>query len=75
MDACLYAGLAISGINGEVMPAQGGVFRSARWGRPTPPTTCGLPAGCFTASARDVETVDGRRGISATWDPKPVKGD
>ena len=54
MDACLEAGLMISGINGEVMPGQWefqiGPLSLLRWG-----TTCGWPGGCSIVSARRTE--------------------
>ena len=68
LDACLDAGLGISGINAEVMPGQWefqvGPLEPAR----RRPTSCGWPAGCSTASPRTSAS-------SATLDPKPVKGD
>ena len=48
-------------------PASGS-SRSGPSARSRCPTSCGSPAGCSTASAEDF-------GVSATLDPKPVKGD
>ena len=51
LDACLTAGLHISGINAEVMPGQWefqvGPLARSRW-----PTSCGWRAGCSTGSPR-----------------------
>ena len=74
MDACLYAGLAFEGINGEVMPAQW-EFQIGPIGAPTAADHLWLARWLLYRIGEDVETVDGRKGISATLDPKPVKGD
>ena len=74
MDACLHAGLAFSGINGEVMPAQW-EFQIGPIGAPTVGDHLWLARWLLYRIGEDVENVDGRKGISATLDPKPVKGD
>ena len=48
LEACLEAGLSISGINAEVMPRAVG-FRSAPLARWPSRTSCGSPAGSCTA--------------------------
>ena len=49
MQACLDAGLSLSGINAEVMPGPVGVPGRPRSRRSTSPTSCGSPAGSSTA--------------------------
>ncbi|MFC7714907.1 glutamine synthetase beta-grasp domain-containing protein [Nonomuraea recticatena] len=51
LDRCLAAGLAISGINAEVMPGQW-EFQVGPAGPSRSPTTCGSRAGCSTAPPR-----------------------
>ncbi|MCQ0014764.1 glutamine synthetase beta-grasp domain-containing protein [Actinomadura madurae] len=51
LDACLEAGLKISGINAEVMPGQW-EFQIGPAARSRSATTCGSPGGCCTASPR-----------------------
>ncbi len=67
MDACLAAGLQFSGINAEVMPAQW-EFQIG----PADPVTVGdemwVARWLLYRIAEDF-------GVSATLDPKPVKGD
>ena len=67
LDACLEAGLAISGINGEVMPGQ--------WEFQIGPI--GAPAvGDHLWLARWLLYRIGEQfNVSATLDPKPVRGD
>ena len=67
LDACLYAGLAIAGINGEVMPGQ--------WEFQIGPI--GAPAsGDHLWLARWLLYRIGEQfDVSATLDPKPVRGD
>ena len=73
MDACLEAGLAISGINGEVMPAQW-EFQIGPIGAPAVGDHLWLARWLLYRIGEDVETVDGRRGISATLDPQAGQG-
>ena len=63
MDACLNAGLGISGINGEVMPAQWS-SRSAHCLLPSCATSFGSPAGCSIASERTSTSPTSRTGAS-----------
>ena len=51
MDACIEAGIGISGINAEVMPGQW-EFQVGPLARSTFRTSCGSRAGCCTASPR-----------------------
>ena len=52
LEACLDAGLGISGINAEVMPGQWEFQVGPARARSTSPTSCGWPAGCSTGSPR-----------------------
>ena len=67
LDACITAGLAIAGINGEVMPGQ--------WEFQIGPI--GAPAvGDHMWIARWLlYRIGEKHGVSATLDPKPVRGD
>ena len=67
LEECLAAGLQISGINAEVMPGQW-EFQVGPVGPLEVSDQLGSRAGCSTGSAEDFD-------ISATLDPKPVKGD
>ena len=67
MDACLDAGLAISGINGEVMPAQW-EFQIGPLGAPEVADHLWVARWLLYRIGEDL-------GASATLDPKPVKGD
>ena len=52
LEACLDAGLGISGINAEVMPGQWEFQVGPARARSTSPTSCGSPAGSSTGSPR-----------------------
>ncbi|CAN1812310.1 Glutamine synthetase nodule isozyme [Linum perenne] len=65
--ACLYAGINISGINGEVMPGQ--------WEFQVGPAV-GISAGDELWVARYIlERITEIAGVVVTFDPKPIKGD
>lgn len=65
--ACLYAGINISGINGEVMPAQ--------WEFQVGPAT-GISAGDELWVARYIlERITEIAGVALSFDPKPIPGD
>ncbi|WP_328469558.1 glutamine synthetase beta-grasp domain-containing protein [Actinoplanes sp. NBC_00393] len=67
MDACLEAGLHLSGINAEVMPGQW-EFQIGPVGAPQVADELWVARWLLYRIAEDY-------GISATLDPKPVKGD
>ncbi|MFP6569686.1 MAG: glutamine synthetase GlnII [Dehalococcoidia bacterium] len=67
MDACIEAGIHISGINAEVMPGQW-EFQIGPVGSPRAADELWLARWLLYRIAED-------HGISATLDPKPVKGD
>jgi glutamine synthetase len=67
LDACLKAGLHISGINAEVMPGQW-EFQVGPVGTPQVADELWLARWLLYRIAEDY-------GVSATLDPKPVKGD
>jgi len=67
LDACLYAGLAIAGINGEVMPGQ--------WEFQIGPVTAPTVADHLWVARWLLYRIAEDHGVSATLDPKPVKGD
>ncbi len=67
MDACLRAGLKLSGINAEVMPAQW-EFQVG----PASPLEC---ADQLWLARWLLYRIAENHGVSATLDPKPVKGD
>ncbi len=67
LDACLRAGLAISGINAEVMPAQ--------WEFQVGPLGPVEAADQLWMARWLLYRLGENRGISATLAPKPVKGD
>ena len=75
MDACLAAGLAISGINGEVMPAQW----EFQIGPLQAPAVCDhlwVARWLLYRVGEDIHISDfENRGVSARLDPKPVQGD
>ena len=75
MDACLTAGLAISGINGEVMPAQW----EFQIGPLQAPAVCDhlwVARWLLYRVGEDIHISDfENRGVSARLDPKPVQGD
>ncbi|CAN1228542.1 Glutamine synthetase cytosolic isozyme 2 [Linum perenne] len=61
--ACLYAGINISGINGEVMPGQVG-------------PSVGISAGDEVWVARYIlERITEIAGVVLSFDPKPIQGD
>ncbi|KAK2440411.1 glutamine synthetase nodule isozyme [Trifolium repens] len=65
--ACLYAGINISGINGEVMPGQ--------WEFQVGPSV-GISAGDEIWAARYIlERITEIAGVVLSLDPKPIKGD
>ncbi|MCL7039614.1 hypothetical protein MKW94_021547, partial [Papaver nudicaule] len=65
--ACLYAGINISGINGEVMPEQ--------WEIQVGPAV-GISAGDEIWVARYIlERITEVAGVIVSFDPKPIKGD
>ncbi|QCD98458.1 glutamine synthetase [Vigna unguiculata] len=65
--ACLYAGINISGINGEVMPGQ--------WEFQVGPAV-GISAGDELWVARYIlERITEVAGVVLSFDPKPIKGD
>ncbi|KAK8698668.1 hypothetical protein V6N13_114779 [Hibiscus sabdariffa] len=65
--ACLYAGISVSGINGEVMPAQ--------WEFQVGPVT-GITAGDQLWVARYIlERITEIAGVVLSFDPKPIPGD
>ncbi|KAI3982902.1 hypothetical protein MKX01_010385 [Papaver californicum] len=65
--ACLYAGINISGINGEVMPGQ--------WEFQVGPSV-GIAAGDELWAARYIlERITELAGVVLSLDPKPIKGD
>eukprot|EP01018_Ginkgo_biloba_P028406 Gb_19324 [translate_table: standard] len=65
--ACLYAGIDISGINGEVMPGQ--------WEFQVGPAV-GISSGDQVWAARYIlERIAEIAGVVLSFDPKPIKGD
>ncbi|KAL2478951.1 Glutamine synthetase cytosolic isozyme 1-1 [Forsythia ovata] len=65
--ACLYAGIEISGINGEVMPSQ--------WEFQVGPAV-GISAGDQLWVARYIlERITEIAGVVVSFDPKPIPGD
>ncbi|MCD7448055.1 gamma-glutamylcysteine synthetase [Datura stramonium] len=65
--ACLYAGINISGTNGEVMPGQ--------WEFQVGPSV-GIEAGDHIWCARYLlERITEQAGVVLTLDPKPIEGD
>ncbi len=67
LDACLYAGLAIAGINGEVMPGQW-EFQIGPLGAPAVADQLWVARWLLYRIGEDFD-------VSATLDPKPVRGD
>nr|pir glutamate-ammonia ligase (EC 6.3.1.2) - tobacco [Nicotiana sp.] len=65
--ACLYAGINISGTNGEVMPGQ--------WEFQVGPSV-GIEAGDHIWCARYIlERITGQAGVVLSLDPLPIEGD
>jgi glutamine synthetase len=67
LEACLHAGLSISGINGEVMPGQW-EFQIGPIGAPAVADQLWLARWLLYRIGEDFN-------VSATLDPKPVRGD
>ncbi len=67
LDACMYAGLAIAGINGEVMPGQW-EFQIGAIGTPAVADHLWVARWLLYRIAENFK-------VSATLDPKPVRGD
>ena len=74
LDACLRAGLMISGINGEVMPAQW-EFQIGPVGTPEVADQLWVARWLLYRIGEDIHIGEDGRGVSATLDPKPVHGD
>ena len=75
MDACIEAGLHISGINAEVMPAQW-EFQVGPVGAPAVADELWVARWLLYRIGEDVHVGDVlNKGINATLDPKPMKGD
>ncbi|CAA7399124.1 unnamed protein product [Spirodela intermedia] len=65
--ACLYAGISVSGVNGEVMPGQ--------WEFQVGPAV-GISAGDQIWAARYIlERITEIAGVLVSFDPKPIQGD
>ncbi len=73
LENCLAAGLKISGINAEVMPGQW-EFQVGPVGAPEVGDQLWMARWLLYRTAEDFPTDSGGR-VSATLDPKPVKGD
>ena len=67
LDACMEAGLAISGINGEVMPGQ--------WEFQIGPVGTPAVADHLWVARWLLYRIAEQFNVSATLDPKPIKGD
>ena len=67
LDACIYAGLAIAGINGEVMPGQ--------WEFQIGAITTPAVADHLWVARWLLYRIGEKHHVSATLDPKPVRGD
>ena len=75
MDACLDAGLLISGINAEVMPSQW-EFQIGPIGAPAVGDHIWVARWLLYRIGEDIHISDEEnRGATARLDPKPVKGD
>ena len=73
LNACIAAGLHISGINAEVMPGQW-EFQIGPVTAPKVADELWLARWLLYRIAEDYPATDGRK-VSATLDPKPVAGD
>ena len=73
MNACLEAGLQIAGINAEVMPAQW-EFQVGPIGAPDIGDQLWIARWLLYRISEQFPGVEAR-GVSATLEPKPVKGD
>ncbi len=67
LDACLAAGLKISGINAEVMPAQ--------WEFQVGPVAAPEVADQMVIARWLLSRISEKYGVHVSLDPKPVKGD
>jgi glutamine synthetase len=67
LDACLEAGLGISGINAEVMPGQ--------WEFQVGPLGPTEVSDHLWLARYLLERIAEKHGVSVCWAPKPVKGD
>ena len=67
LDACLEAGLTVSGVNAEVMPGQ--------WEYQIGPCTALEVADHILVSRWLLYRIGEEYGVSITLDPKPVRGD
>ena len=67
LDACLDAGLTVSGVNAEVMPGQ--------WEYQIGPCTALEVADHISVSRWLLYRIGEEFGVSITLDPKPVRGD
>ena len=67
LDACMHAGLAIAGINGEVMPGQ--------WEFQIGAIAAPAVADHLWLARWLLYRIGEKHKVSATLDPKPVKGD
>ncbi|KAL3621791.1 Glutamine synthetase cytosolic isozyme 2 [Castilleja foliolosa] len=65
--ACLYAGINITGINGEVMPGQ--------WEYQVGPALGISPADELWISRYILERITEIAGVVVSFDPKPIQGD
>jgi hypothetical protein len=65
--ACLYAGIQISGINGEVMPGQ--------WEFQVGPSIGIAAADQLWAARYILERITEIAGVVLSLDPKPIEGD
>ena len=67
LEACIYAGITISGINAEVA--------SGQWEYQVGPCI-GIQSGDHLWMSRYLlERIAERHGVAINWEPKPVKGD
>ena len=75
LDACLEAGLMISGINAEVMPAQW-EFQIGPIGAPAVADHIWVARWLLYRVGEDIHISDEEnKGVTARLDPKPIQGD
>ena len=75
LDACIQAGLMISGINAEVMPAQW-EFQIGPLGAPAVADHIWVARWLLYRIGEDIHISDEEnKGVTARLDPKPVQGD
>ncbi len=75
LDACLEAGLMVSGINAEVMPSQW-EFQIGPLGAPLVADQLWVARWLLYRVGEDVHISDSpNKGVTARLDPKPVQGD